>query len=149
MSRTARYQAAIIKDHHILLVLHQEHDTGRSYWILPGGHNEAGESDEECVQRETWEETSLKVKAERLVMEELDPVGTALRRTYLCTPLSGEASPGYEPEPEVAAIYKIASVRWLDLQDENSWDKQVKSDIYTYPELKRLQKILGIHKEAE
>jgi len=149
MSRTARYQAAIIKDQHILLVLHQEHDTGRSYWLLPGGSKEPGESDEECVQREIWEETSLRVQVNGLAMEEPEQGGTVLRRTYLCTPLSGEASPGYEPEPEVAAIYKIASVRWLDLQDENSWDKQVKSDIYTYPELKRLQKILGIHKEAE
>ena len=45
MLRHTRYQGAIIRDHHILLLLHREHDGGRGYWIIPGGGMEEGESE--------------------------------------------------------------------------------------------------------
>jgi 8-oxo-dGTP pyrophosphatase MutT (NUDIX family) len=140
----ARYQGAILHNDHILLVQHLEHAGGRSYWLLPGGGREAGETEEQCVMREMKEETSLDVSVERLLMDEPEFLGSALRRkTYLCTILNGTAQPGYEPEPEVAAIYSIAEVGWLDLHNEASWREEVISDRYTYPELKRIRKILG------
>ncbi len=70
MSRKIRYQGAIINDHQILLVRHAEHVSGRSYWIIPGGGIEAGETEEECVQREMLEETNLRVEVERLLLDE-------------------------------------------------------------------------------
>ena len=37
--RHTRYQAAILRGSQILLIRHQEHQGGRSYWLLPGaGH---------------------------------------------------------------------------------------------------------------
>jgi ADP-ribose pyrophosphatase YjhB (NUDIX family) len=142
--RLRRYQGAIIRDHHILLVQHCEHAGGRTYWLLPGGTREDGESEEQAVTREMKEETSLDVKVERLLMEApRSPGSDETHKTYLCTVLAGEARPGYEPEPEVAIYYRIAEVRWLDLRDEASWGEKVKADPYTYPELVKIREILG------
>ncbi|HRQ24181.1 MAG TPA: NUDIX domain-containing protein [Anaerolineales bacterium] len=41
--------------------------TDNGHWCLPGGRMEAGESAAEACERETWEETGLKVRAKRLV----------------------------------------------------------------------------------
>jgi ADP-ribose pyrophosphatase YjhB (NUDIX family) len=144
MMRNIRYQGAILRGTRILLVQHREHNGGRSYWLLPGGGREEGETEEECVVREMQEETGLEVKIERLLMDEpvQSEVGNARRKTYLCTILAGEARPGYEPEPEVAALYAIAEVGWFDLRSEAGWGEKVIEDRYTYPELKKLRAIL-------
>ena len=55
--RHTRYQAAIMIGSQILLIRHEEHNHGRTYWLLPGGGREDGESEEECVIREMREET--------------------------------------------------------------------------------------------
>jgi ADP-ribose pyrophosphatase YjhB (NUDIX family) len=55
--RHTRYQGAIIKDDKILLIKHTEHESGRSYWVIPGGGREADETEMACVRREMLEET--------------------------------------------------------------------------------------------
>lgn len=47
------------------VLLTQRTDNGR--WCLPGGAMESGESATEACEREVFEETSLKVKAKRLI----------------------------------------------------------------------------------
>ena len=141
--RRVRCQGAIIRGDQILLIEHREHDSGRSYWLLPGGGQEDGESEVNCVRREMWEETGLEVQVERLLLETMGPSGNTERRTYLCSVLSGEASPGYEPEPEAAEFYGISAVEWVDLREERSWKGAVRADLYTYPELKQIQALLG------
>ena len=49
----------------LLLVLHQK--PNRSYWMLPGGGIEYGESVEACAERELLEETGLEIKVKRVV----------------------------------------------------------------------------------
>ncbi len=141
--RRVRCQGAIIRGDQILLIEHREHDSGRSYWLLPGGGQEDGESEVNCVRREMWEETGLEVQVERLLLETMGPSGNTERRTYLCSVLSGEASPGYEPEPEAAEFYGINAVEWIDLREEQGWKEAVRSDLYTYSELKQIQALLG------
>ena len=51
------------------LMLHRikkEHDVNRDKWIGVGGGFEEGESPEDCVLREAWEETGLTLQAPRL-----------------------------------------------------------------------------------
>ena len=58
---------ALIQDNVILMVRHVE--PSRSYWTLPGGGIEAGETPAEAAVREVWEETGLRVRAVRLLWE--------------------------------------------------------------------------------
>jgi ADP-ribose pyrophosphatase YjhB (NUDIX family) len=151
MSRKVRYQGAILQGSQLLLIQHREHTSGRFYWVLPGGGQETGESEEECVHREMQEETGLEVKVERLLIDEPETPGGAYQRhhTYLCTIISGTPKPGYEPEEEAAAKYQIAQVGWFDLCDEAGWGEIVRSDPFTYPQLKNLQRILGFGPNSE
>ena len=145
MTRITRYQGAIIRDHHILLIKQIEHASGRSYWLLPGGGIEPDETEEGCVQREMWEETGLHVHVQFLLLDEpVSPGGIYQRRkTYVCQVLDGEAQPGYEPEGEYATAYSFTEVGWFDLRYPMSWDEQVVSDPITYPLLQRIQAALG------
>jgi 8-oxo-dGTP diphosphatase len=141
--RSSRCQGAILRDDHILLIQHREHQSGRSYWLLPGSGIEDGETDAQCVRREMQEETGLEVQVERLLMITLGPSGRTERKTYLCRLLAGEARPGYEPEPTASEIYGIVAVRWVDLRDETTWGMEIQADPFTYPELRRIQSLLG------
>ncbi len=143
MPRTTRYQGAIIQDHSILLIKHRHHDDGREYWVIPGGGQEPGETEEECVQREMKEETHLHVRVERLLLEFVLPGGVYKRKTYLCSPIAGRAQPGYEPELEAAQDYAITEVAWFDLRDETTWDPLAVRNSITYPLLLRIRAALG------
>ncbi|NTU85509.1 MAG: NUDIX hydrolase [Chloroflexales bacterium] len=145
MQRYARYQGAIVREHQILLIKHTHHDTGRSYWLVPGGGIEPGESEEACVAREMWEETTLQVRVERLLLDEpAEPGGIYQRRkTYLCAVEAGEARPGYEPEVEAAAVYGITDVAWFDLREPGAWPPELQNERITGPLLQRLRLALG------
>jgi 8-oxo-dGTP pyrophosphatase MutT (NUDIX family) len=53
------------------ILLTRRSDNGR--WCLPGGAMDAGESAQECCEREVFEETGLHVRATRLVGVYSDP----------------------------------------------------------------------------
>jgi 8-oxo-dGTP pyrophosphatase MutT (NUDIX family) len=145
MPRYARYQGAIIRDHQILLIKHTGHGAEPSYWLVPGGGIEPGESEAACVAREMWEETNLRVRVERLLLDEPAAPGEFYQRyqTYGCSVESGEARPGYEPESEADAAYRITAVAWFDLRAPEAWPAELVSEPITYPLLQRLRKVLG------
>jgi len=145
MSRHTRYQGLVIRDDHVLLIRHQEFATGRGYWVIPGGGREPEETEQECVIREVHEETNLEVMVERLLFDEPGHPdgGYKRRKTYLCRPVSGQASPGYEPEFEAAENYSIVEVRWFDLRNEREWGSDLIQDPFTYPQLVRVRQELG------
>lgn len=143
--RHTRYQGAIIQDDKILLIRHTEHGSGRSYWVIPGGGREDGETEVACVAREMWEETNLVVRVERLLVEIAipnDPFNKE-RKTYLCTILAGEAAPGHEPEADAAAHYAITEVAWFDLRSEESWEASIFTNQIAYPVLQAIRRALG------
>lgn len=143
--RHTRYQGAIVKDDQILLIKHTEHASGRSFWVIPGGGREAGETEMACVMREMWEETNLVVRVERLLVETVipnDPFNKT-RKTFLCHIVSGEAAPGYEPEEEAAALYAITHVAWFDLRSEERWEASIFANHIAYPMLQEIRRKLG------
>lgn len=145
MAHTTRYQGAIVREHHILLIKHTRHADGRSYWIIPGGRIEPNETEEACVQREMHEETHLRVQVRSLLLDDPSVAGDVYQRwkTYLCDVIDGEARPGYEPEEDAAARYAITEVGWFDLRQAATWDEQITQDPITYPLLLRIQAALG------
>lgn len=145
MSERIRYQGAIIRDDHILLIKHRHHGDGRTYWIIPGGGRENGETKEECVAREMREETNLDVAVEKLLLD--DYPGnyniTWFAKTYLCRIIGGEAKPGYEPEIEASGQYGIVEVRWFDLRHPENWEPLLTTDRITFSLMQRIQKAMG------
>ena len=149
MLRIVRYQGAIVHEDQLLLIQHHEYASGRSYWLMPGGGQEAGESEEDCVRREMLEETGLDVAVERLLFEVPTLGGVYQRRkTYLCRILGGQAAPGYEPELEVAAEYGIVAVKWFDLRHPSTWEPAMRENKLTLATVQQIQAALGYPPEA-
>jgi ADP-ribose pyrophosphatase YjhB (NUDIX family) len=128
-----------------LLIKHREHATGREYWVIPGGGLDGNETEEECVIREAREETNLEVEIDHLLLDEPGhPDGKyRWRKTFLCRPIAGDASPGSEPEPEAYEKYAITEVRWFDLREERDWGSDLLEDRFTYPQLAQARVKLG------
>ncbi len=124
VKRTTRYQAAIIDDDHILLLKVVDYHDGQTFWVIPGGGQEAAETEEACVQREVLEETCLQVEVVRLILDE-PGIGDGMYqriKTYLCRITAGEAQPGCEPEVDTVDFTTIQQVAWFDLRNPLIWD---------------------------
>jgi 8-oxo-dGTP diphosphatase len=144
--RTIRYQAAIVREHHVLLLrVHDHAGSGEVFWVLPGGGREPGESAEECVRREIHEETRLDVRVERLLFAAPDMPGGLYDQlhTYLCAVVSGDATPGIEPEVDTPEQLTIQELAWFDLRAPEGWDALVRGDSITYPLLQQVRERLG------
>lgn len=104
--------AAIIKDHHILMTKHIYPD--KTFWTLPGGGLEDGESFEEAVIREVKEEVNLDVEVLSFLFSGNYSGGE--ERCYLACPLD-DRSPvlGYDPEFE-AAQQTLSEVKWFPIE---------------------------------
>lgn len=128
----------------ILLVRHRLLDTGRSYWVLPGGGAEDGEDGETCIVREVREETYLDVEVIGVLSDEAVVDRTYDRaRTYLCRIVAGEARPGIEPEPELEGVYDISGVAWWPLDDPSAWEPAIIEDAKTMAMLTSVRAALG------
>lgn len=88
-----RVGAVIVKHGEILLVKHEK--DGRTYWLLPGGGQEYGETAAQALERELMEECGLKVRCGQLLFmaESLPPDKhrQVLNLTFQAELLSGEA----------------------------------------------------------
>jgi len=60
-----RSRAIIIRNHHIALIKRQRND--RTYYVIPGGGREPGETPEQTAVRESFEELGLCVSIDRLL----------------------------------------------------------------------------------
>lgn len=142
--RHTRFQGAIVEDHRLLLIKHFSHKSNRSYWVLPGGGIEPGETEVECVAREMHEETGLRVRVERLLLDVRNDPHHFYRRqkTFLCSPLEGTAAPGVEPEDE-AANFEIVDVCWIDLRRTGTWAAVMAEADWVIPLLWEIRTLLG------
>lgn len=138
--RGSRCQAAIIEDHHVLLLRIGEPD-GRTFWVPPGGGQEGDETAECCVCREVFEETSLTVQVERLLFTVAGTPGGMydFLHTYLCQARGGSIQHHLHP----ACDATIQEAGWFDLRDPASWPPLITADPITYPWLEKLRSTLG------
>ena len=84
-----------------LLMVRQSHGHWAGKWILPGGKLEAGESLEQCVEREVFEETGCTVKTTRLLgtVSPYSPESAFEKQVvlifYMCNYVDGEPAKGH------------------------------------------------------
>lgn len=105
-----RVSAIIIKDGKILLI--HRFKGGKEYWVLPGGSVEAGESNEEALDREVEEELSLKVVNKKYLFQ-IENSGRQ-EYHYLVGEYSGTIGLG-GPEKEKMSEQNQYILEWVDL----------------------------------
>jgi 8-oxo-dGTP pyrophosphatase MutT (NUDIX family) len=145
MNRTIRYQAAIVQDDHLLLLKVHDRPTGKIFWLFPGGGREHGETEEQCVEREAFEETHLRVEVERFLFEapDIPERGSNRLRTYLCRVRGGVARPGWEPEVDGNGHQTIQDLGWFDLRQRETRDAILNEKEITYHLVQRVREELG------
>lgn len=120
--------AALIEQDGKLLLVRRAHEPWKGQWYLPAGYVEADEPPARAAERETLEETGLKVKAERLVdvyYFDDDPRGNGILMVYACQILNGALTTSAEttaygffdpdrlPAPITGAGHQPAVQDWL------------------------------------
>lgn len=127
-----RVSALCIREGHVLLIEHksfapEDPDLPASYWILPGGGVERGETLDEALKREMLEETGLECRVGNLlfIKELLYPwpglPGQGSRHHsvslgFHCTVTGGEMRTGRDPEfPDEQQV--IIRTAWIPLRE--------------------------------
>ena len=102
VSERRRAAAVIVRDGRVLMVHERSRRSGGGeWWTLPGGGVEPGETLEEALRREVFEETGLVVAAARHILEMPYPSG--MTSVFAVTVADGEPrlppDDGKGPEP--------------------------------------------------
>ena len=64
-ARVGGVRVLVVSRGRLLLVRHEEREAGRSWWVLPGGGRERGETLAQAAVREVYEETGVPVRIVR------------------------------------------------------------------------------------
>ena len=114
-----RVAAVVEREGTLLLVRHQKPDRD-SYWVLPGGRLEPGETIPECTGRELAEETGLTAGFSGvLYVSEFLRKGRHTIDVVVRMSLEGdgEASLGSDPEVEPGTEPTLREVRWVSVKE--------------------------------
>jgi ADP-ribose pyrophosphatase YjhB (NUDIX family) len=110
-------RGAVIRDGQLLMV--REKVDGN--WSMPGGWADVNEAPSTVVEREVWEESGYRVKAQRLLgvyeaNHDVAPVQVfhAYKLVFLCDLLGGDATPSIETTD--VAFYSPADIPELSTQ---------------------------------
>lgn len=109
-----RVCAALIEEQQILMV--ELHTPSRTFWTLPGGGVESGETKEQAVMREVLEETHLHITIERQLYEISIDQGT--ETCFLVRRALGSSAPRLGIDPELPFDQQeLRTVRFRPLRE--------------------------------
>lgn len=110
-----RVQAICFSNGRLLCARHRKRD--QTYWVLPGGHLEAGETLWDALVREIEEETAIAVEEAHLwsLSEFRSPSRHVLDCAFFVTLWSGTLRLGVDPEADKYPA-SLVDVAWLDRQ---------------------------------
>ncbi|MGB9634958.1 MAG: NUDIX domain-containing protein [Candidatus Micrarchaeia archaeon] len=93
--RSVAADAFVVRENKLLLII-RKNDPFKGMFALPGGYLEDDETLEECVVRETYEETGLNVRPKKIIGVYSDPrrdPRKIVSVAYLCEYIGGMAHP--------------------------------------------------------
>lgn len=107
--------AAIIRKENQIFATQRGYGEWKDWWEFPGGKMEAGETPEEALKREIWEELETRIVLERLVetVEWDYPAFHLTMHCYLCHVESGHLELKEHEAAKWLNRDELESVRWL------------------------------------
>jgi mutator protein MutT len=108
-------KGVVVHEGRLLLLLNE-----RDEWELPGGRLERGETPQQCLRREVFEEVGWHVDVGPLLdawVYEVLPRRRVLIVTYACSTAAGLPSPRVSDEHRRAALFAVGDLDGLPLPD--------------------------------
>ena len=106
-------------------------DEVRDYYVVPGGKMEQGESEEETVKREVFEELGIHVRVGTKLLEICNNFDDSIQIFYECEYVDGVLGTGTGPEftnhDEYYGVYKIEIIKYKDLKKTNLVPEKIKA----------------------
>jgi ADP-ribose pyrophosphatase YjhB (NUDIX family) len=103
----------VVRGDRVLLVRHVKGD--QTYWLLPGGGLDYGESIEACARREVLEETGLEIEVKKFLFLS-EAIAPDQSRHIVNIYVLGTALGGTLRAPDEAAIEEVAFVPFADVK---------------------------------
>lgn len=125
----------IIKKDNGIILIHRmkprEDGSIRDYYVVPGGKMEQGETEEETVKREVFEELGITVETEKKLLEYNSDYDDSVQIFYLCKYVDGVIGTGNGPEMTNKAEYKGSFepqiVDWNEIEKINLVPEEIKT----------------------
>ena len=107
--------AAIIRKENQIFATQRGYGEWKDWWEFPGGKMETGETPEEALKREIWEELETRIVVEQLVetVEWDYPAFHLTMHCYLCHVESGHLELKEHEAAKWLNRDELESVRWL------------------------------------
>lgn len=113
--KTIHVVAAVIADRNRIFATQRGYGDWKDYWEFPGGKIESGETPEQALKREIWEELETRIVIERFVTTvEYDyPAFHLTMHCYWCSVESGSLTLKEHEAARWLEREKLQSVNWL------------------------------------
>lgn len=125
----------IIKKDGGIILIHRtkprEDGTIRDYYVVPGGKMEQGETEEETVIREIYEELGINVKTQNKILEYNSDYDDSIQIFYNCEYIDGVLGTGNGPEMtdknKYKGTYEFVIIKECEIKNINLVPEEIKT----------------------